>query len=111
MNERIIGQVQRVNGPVIILRGVRDARMLELVHVGHDLLVGEVIKLKGEEALVQVYEDATGLAPGEPTYGSGMPMSLELGPGLLGSIYDGIQRPLDELLKRTGTFIGRGVSA
>ncbi|MDX9784513.1 MAG: V-type ATP synthase subunit A [Spirochaetia bacterium] len=111
MNERIIGRVQRVNGPVIILRGVRDARMLELVHVGNDLLVGEVIKLEGEKALVQVYEDTTGLAPGEPAYGSGMPLSLELGPGLLGSIYDGIQRPLDELLKRTGTFIGRGVSA
>lgn len=111
MNERIIGRVRRVNGPVIILRGVRDARMLELVHVGDDLLVGEVIKLEGEEALVQVYEDTTGLAPGAPAYGSGMPLSLELGPGLLGSIYDGIQRPLDELLKRTGTFIGRGVSA
>lgn len=111
MNERIIGRVRRVNGPVIILRGVRDARMLELVHVGNGLLVGEVIKLEGEEALVQVYEDTTGLAPGEPAYGSGMPLSLELGPGLLGSIYDGIQRPLDELLKRTGTFIGRGVSA
>ena len=111
MNERIIGRVRRVNGPVIILRDVRDARMLELVHVGNDLLVGEVIKLEGEEALVQVYEDTTGLAPGEPAYGSGMPLSLELGPGLLGSIYDGIQRPLDELLKRTGTFIGRGVAA
>jgi len=111
MNERIIGRVQRVNGPVIILKGVRDARMLELVHVGDNLLVGEVIKLEGEKALVQVYEDTTGLAPGEPAYGSGMPLSLELGPGLLGSIYDGIQRPLDELLKRTGTFIGRGVSA
>ncbi len=111
MSNRIIGTVKRVNGPVIIARGITDARMLELVRVGEDLLVGEVIKLSGSEAVIQVYEDTTGLAPGAPVYGSGMPLSLELGPGLIGSIYDGIQRPLGELLKLSGHFIGRGVDA
>jgi V/A-type H+-transporting ATPase subunit A len=111
MNQREIGKVQRVNGPIIEARGVSDARMLELVQVGEDLLVGEVVKLVGNKAIIQVYEDTTGLAPGAPIRGSGMPLSLELGPGLIGSIYDGIQRPLDELLKRTGHYIGRGVDA
>ena len=111
MSQREIGRVQRVNGPIIEAKGVTDARMLELVHVGQDLLVGEVVKLKGKKAIVQVYEDTTGLAPGAPIRGSGMPLSLELGPGLIGSIYDGIQRPLDELLKRTGRYIGRGIEA
>ncbi len=111
MKERMIGRVKRVNGPVIQVRDVSDARMLELVHVGEELLVGEVIKLEGTEAVVQVYEDTTGLAPGAPVYGAGMPLSLELGPGLIGSIYDGIQRPLDALLKLSGNFIARGVDA
>ncbi len=109
MNERVIGKVRRVNGPVIHVNEVTDARMLELVHVGEDLLIGEVIKLEGQNAVIQVYEDTTGLAPGVPVRGSGMPLSLELGPGLIGSIYDGIQRPLSEILKLTGHYIGRGV--
>lgn len=109
MNERVIGKVRRVNGPVIHVNEVTDARMLELVHVGEDLLIGEVIKLEGQDAVIQVYEDTTGLAPGVPVRGSGMPLSLELGPGLIGSIYDGIQRPLSEILKLTGHYIGRGV--
>ncbi|HEY9053465.1 MAG TPA: V-type ATP synthase subunit A [Rectinemataceae bacterium] len=111
MNGRIIGRVRRVNGPLVHARGVTDARMLELVRVGEALLVGEVIKLEEGEALIQVYEDTTGLAPGAPVYGSGMPLSLELGPGLLGSIFDGIQRPLEEIQRRTGHFIGKGVEA
>ena len=111
MGERIIGRVQRVNGPIITAAGVSDARMLELVHVSDDLLVGEVIKLSGSEAVVQVYEDTTGLKPGAPIYGSGMPLSLELGPGLIGSIYDGVQRPLEILRKESGHFIKRGIAA
>ncbi|RPJ06105.1 MAG: V-type ATP synthase subunit A, partial [Spirochaetaceae bacterium] len=109
MNERIIGQVKRVNGPVIIARGVRDAMMLELVRVGEVRIVGEVIKLEGDTAVIQVYEDTTGLTPGENIYGSGMPLSVELGPGLIGTIYDGIQRPLEEILKISTHFIERGI--
>ncbi|MBN1520392.1 MAG: V-type ATP synthase subunit A [Spirochaetales bacterium] len=111
MNERIIARVRRITGPVIEARDAASAHMLELVRVGDDRLVGEVIKLADGEAVIQVYEDTSGLAPGAPVYGSGLPLSLELGPGLIGSIYDGIQRPLDAIRERTGTFIGRGVQA
>ncbi len=107
--ERIIGQVRRVNGPVIIARGVSDALMLELVRVGEVRLVGEVIKLEGDNAVIQVYEDTTGLAPGENIYGSGLPLSVELGPGLIGTIYDGIQRPLEDIREISDQFIERGV--
>jgi V/A-type H+-transporting ATPase subunit A len=107
--ERIIGQVRRVNGPVIIARGVSDALMLELVRVGEVRLVGEVIKLEGDNAVIQVYEDTTGIAPGENIYGSGMPLSVELGPGLIGTIYDGIQRPLEDIREISDQFIERGV--
>jgi len=111
MNERIIGQVRRVNGPVIEAMGIGDARMLELVKVGESGLIGEIIKLSGNGATIQVYEDTTGVAPLDNVYGTGRPLSLELGPGLLGTIYDGIQRPLDALLALSGRFIERGVSA
>jgi len=111
MSRRIVGQVRRVNGPVIEAMGVSDARMLELVRVGEAGLVGEIIKLSGQSAVIQVYEDTTGLKPLDTIYGSGLPLSLELGPGLLGTIYDGIQRPLDALYALSGRFIERGVSA
>jgi V/A-type H+-transporting ATPase subunit A len=111
MKERILGQVKRVNGPVIEAKGITDARMLELVNVGEFGLIGEVIKLSGNRAVIQVYEDTTGVAPGDNIYGTGMPLSLELGPGLIGTIYDGIQRPLTKLLELSGRFIERGVSA
>ena len=111
MNERILGQVQRVNGPVIEAMGITDARMLELVKVGEYGLIGEIIKLNGSRAIIQVYEDTTGVAPRDPIHGTGMPLSLELGPGLIGTIYDGIQRPLNTLLELSGRFIERGVSA
>lgn len=111
MNERIIGQVKRVNGPVIEASGITDAMMLELVRVGEIRLVGEIIKLAGESAIIQVYEDTTGIAPGENIYGSGMPLSVELGPGLIGTIYDGIQRPLEDLLEISGEFIKRGIQS
>ncbi|MFW6360595.1 MAG: V-type ATP synthase subunit A [Spirochaetota bacterium] len=108
MNERVVGTVQRVNGPVIEARDISDAMMMELVHVGDVGLVGELIKLSGTKATIQVYEDTTGIAPGDPVYGSGMPLSVELGPGLMGQIYDGIQRPLVQLKSRSGAFIKRG---
>ena len=111
MSERIIGQVGRVNGPVIEAYGVTDAIMLELVRVGEIRLVGEIIKLAGEGAVIQVYEDTAGIAPGENIYGSGGPLSVELGPGLIGTIYDGIQRPLETLGELSGSFIQRGIQA
>jgi V/A-type H+-transporting ATPase subunit A len=109
MEERIIGQVRRVNGPVIEATGVTDAMMLELVRVGDVRLVGETIKLAGSSAIIQVYEDTTGIAPGDSIYGSGSPLSVELGPGLLGTIYDGIQRPLEQIRDLSGSFIERGI--
>ncbi|MBN2551987.1 MAG: V-type ATP synthase subunit A [Spirochaetales bacterium] len=111
MEERIIGQVRRVNGPVIEAAGVSDAMMLELVRVGEVRLVGEVIKLAGNRAIIQVYEDTTGIAPGDNIFGSGSPLSVELGPGLIGTIYDGIQRPLERILALSGNFIERGIRA
>ncbi len=109
MEERIIGQVNRVNGPVIEAAGVSDAMMLELVRVGEVRLVGEIVKLAGDRAIIQVYEDTTGIAPGDNIFGSGSPLFVELGPGLIGTIYDGIQRPLERILKLSGNFIERGI--
>ena len=111
MPQRIVGQVQRVNGPVITIQGITDVMMLELVSVGEQRLVGEVVKLEGDQALVQVYEDATGIAPLDNVYGSGMPLSVELGPGLIGTIYDGIQRPLERLRQLSGDAIRRGIES
>jgi V/A-type H+-transporting ATPase subunit A len=109
MEERIVGQVRRVNGPVIEAAGISDAMMLELVRVGEVRLVGEIIKLAGDRAIIQVYEDTTGIAPGDNIFGSGSPLSVELGPGLIGTIYDGIQRPLEQILALSGNFIERGI--
>jgi V/A-type H+-transporting ATPase subunit A len=110
MNERIIGEVKRVNGPVIEVMGIADAEMFELVRVGRQNLIGELIKLEADSAVVQVYEDTTGIAPHDPVYGSGMQLSAELGPGMVGTIYDGIQRPLEAIYEQTGIFIARGVT-
>ncbi|MFP3958987.1 MAG: V-type ATP synthase subunit A [Spirochaetaceae bacterium] len=109
MSERIVGVVARVNGPVIHARGVTDAMMMELVFVGEARLVGEIVKLTGDRAIIQVYEDTTGVHPTEEVYGSGMPLSVELGPGLIGTIYDGIQRPLERIRDLTDQFIARGI--
>ena len=108
--EPVIGLVRRVNGPVIEVKGITGAMMMELVRIGEQRLVGELIKLEGDRAVVQVYEDTTGIAPGDNVYGSGMPLSVELGPGLIGTIYDGIQRPLEELLAAGGDFIEKGIT-
>ena len=109
MQERIVGKVKRVNGPVLTISGITDAMMMELVHVSDMRIVGEIVKLDGDRATVQVYEDATGIAPGDNVYGSGMSLSVELGPGLIGNIYDGIQRPLEEIRTLSGDFIGKGI--
>lgn len=110
MSNRIIGQVKRVNGPVIEVMGINDAEMFELVRVGEQNLIGELIKLQSESAIVQVYEDTTGIAPYDPVYGAGMQLSAELGPGMIGTIYDGIQRPLQAIYEQSGIFIQRGIS-
>ncbi|MBD3180594.1 MAG: V-type ATP synthase subunit A, partial [Candidatus Latescibacteria bacterium] len=105
----IIGKVVKVIGPVVHAGGVKSAKMLDLVEVGEDHLVGEIVKLEGERASIQVYEDTTGLAPGADVYSSGAPLSVELGPGLIGTIYDGIQRPLEIIRERTGQYIQKGL--
>ena len=111
MQNRIIGKVKRVNGPVIQLKDITDAAMMELVYVSELRIVGEIVKLKDGEATVQVYEDATGIAPGDNVYGTGRSLSVELAPGLIGNIYDGIQRPLESLRELSGDFIARGISS
>ena len=111
MAERVIGKVKRVVGPVVEAGSVVGVEMLELVYVGEQRLVGEVVRIQGESAWIQVYEDTTGLRPGAPISGQGEPLSVELGPGLIGSIYDGVQRPLDALRVQMGDFISKGVHA
>jgi V/A-type H+-transporting ATPase subunit A len=108
MSEQV-GAVIWINGPVVRARGSRRVSMLELVEVGEEHLVGEVIGLEGDTMTIQVYEETSGMRPGAPVYGTGMPLSVELGPGLLRSIFDGIQRPLPVMEMRSGSFIGRGV--
>ena len=104
-----IGQVIWVNGPVVRARDSQQVGMLEVVEVGDEHLVGEIIGLERDVLTVQVYEETSGLHPGAPVYGTGTSLSVELGPGLLQSIFDGIQRPLPVLERRTGAFIGRGI--
>ncbi len=104
------GEIYRVAGPVVTIQGIKP-KMYDVVHVGHEGLMGEVIRIKGDKATVQVYEDTSGIKPGEPVVNTGMSLSVELGPGLLESIYDGIQRPLKVLQEKMGDFIDRGVTA
>ena len=102
------GTLYRIAGPVVVAKNLKS-RMFDVVRVGHEQLMGEVIQIDGNHTTIQVYEDTTGLKPGEPVENTGEPMSVELGPGLLTSIYDGIQRPLPVLQQKMGQFIKRGV--
>ena len=104
-----IGIVKSINGPVIKAEKVKKAQMLELVEVGDLHLVGEIVRLDDDEIMIQVYEDTTGVKPGDTVYGTGLPLSVELGPGVLKNIYDGIQRPLEKIKEKTGLFIERGI--
>ncbi|MGB8216726.1 MAG: ATP synthase subunit A [Candidatus Methanoperedens sp.] len=104
------GEIYRISGPVVIISGL-NTKMYDVVKVGNEGLMGEVIGIEGEKSTVQVYEETSGLRPGEPVENTGMSLSVELGPGLLESIYDGIQRPLPVLKDTMGDFIKRGVSA
>jgi V/A-type H+-transporting ATPase subunit A len=105
------GRIIRISGPVIEADGMRGAKMNDVVRVGDENLIGEIIRLNEDNAIIQVYEDTNGLKPGETVITTGMPLSVELGPGLLTNIYDGIQRPLPAIMKKTGEFIDRGVEA
>ncbi|MDR7554366.1 MAG: V-type ATP synthase subunit A [Armatimonadota bacterium] len=102
------GEIIKIAGPAVIARGIPGARMYDLVRVGREGLLGEIIRLDGATAFIQVYEDTSGLQVGEPVHTTGAPLSLELGPGLLTSIFDGIQRPLESVRRQKGDFIARG---
>ncbi len=103
------GTIVRIAGPLVVAAGMRDVRMFDVVRVGKMGLIGEVIEVHGDEASIQVYEETHGVKPGENVYSTAYPLSVELGPGLMGNIYDGIQRPLEKIQELTGSNIGRGV--
>ena len=104
------GVIKKVAGPLVIAEGMRDANMSDVVRVSSQRLIGEIIEIHGDQASIQVYEETSGLGPGAPVESTGVPMSVELGPGLIGSIYDGIQRPLDDIMRVTGgNLLNRGV--
>lgn len=103
------GIVTKVAGPLVIADGMRDANLFDVVRVSSQRLIGEIIEMHGDRASVQVYEETSGLGPGEVVESTGAPLSVELGPGLIGSIYDGIQRPLNEIMKAAGTNLTRGI--
>jgi V/A-type H+-transporting ATPase subunit A len=107
--ERVkVGRIIRVSGPLVVAEGIPEAKMFDVVRVSDHRLIGEIIELRGDRASIQVYEETNGLGPGDPVYSMGFPLSVELGPGLIESIYDGIQRPLD-VLAREGERITRGI--
>ena len=99
-----------INGPVVTVRGTRSFSMMEMVYVGNERLVGEIIGITSEFTTIQVYEETTGLRPGEPVVGTGSPMNVTLGPGILDNIFDGIERPLKAIADESGSFINRGSS-
>ena len=103
------GKIIRVAGPVVVAAGMKGAEMYEVVKVGEEKLIGEIIGLKDDQATIQVYEETTGIKPGEPVERTYMPLSVTLGPGIIGQIYDGVQRPLPQIKDLTGDFIARGV--
>ena len=103
------GTIKKVAGPLVIAEGMRDANMYDVVRVSHQRLIGEIIEMHGDQASIQVYEETSGLGPGEPVESMEVPLSVELGPGLIASIYDGIQRPLDDIMKVSGNNLKRGV--
>ena len=103
------GRIVKVSGPLVVADRMPDARMYDVVRVGERGLIGEIIELRGDRASIQVYEETGGMGPGEPVETTGQPLSVELGPGLLRSIYDGIQRPLNVIMEQSGEYIARGV--
>ena len=105
----IEGNIIKIAGPVIVADGMRGAQMLEMVRVGDEKLIGEIIELEGDTATIQVYEETAGIQPGEVVECTGGPLSVELAPGVMSSIFDGIQRPLRIIREESGDFIARGI--
>lgn len=105
------GTIKKVAGPLVVATGLAHARMYDLVRVGEQGLMGEIIEMRGDRASIQVYEETEGLGPGMPVVSTGAPLSVELGPGMLEAVYDGVQRPLDALQAKSGAFLSRGISA
>ncbi|MBR2156182.1 MAG: hypothetical protein IJ941_04530 [Clostridia bacterium] len=103
------GTIVKVSGPLIVASGMADVQMYDVVRVSDKHLIGEVIELRGDRASIQVYEETGGIGPGEPVESTGAPLSVELAPGLIESIYDGIQRPLDKIKEQAGDRITRGI--
>ncbi len=108
--DKIAGRIFKINGPIVSAKLTEMLKMMELVYVSELHLVGEVLAIENDIATIQVYEDTSGVKPGDKVYGSGLPLSVELGPGLIGNVFDGIQRPLEEIGKRSGIYIGRGIN-
>ena len=104
-----MGKIVKVSGPLVVASGLSEANMADVVRVGEQHLIGEILTMSGDSAAIQVYEETSGLGPGAAVESTGMPMSVELGPGMLENIYDGIQRPLTEIRDRCGETIARGV--
>jgi V/A-type H+-transporting ATPase subunit A len=104
-----VGRIIKVSGPLVVADNMGDARMYDMVRVSESRLLGEVIELRGDQASIQVYEETGGLGPGEPVYNTGVPLSVELGPGLIAAIFDGVQRPLNIIKAQVGDYITRGV--
>ncbi len=105
---KIRGKIMKIAGPVVVAKEMAGAKMYDVVEVSKDRLIGEIIELRGDKAVIQVYEETTGLMPGDAVVSTGRPLSVELGPGIMGMIYDGIQRPLELIRKRSGIFIRKG---
>ncbi|MGI5919202.1 MAG: V-type ATP synthase subunit A, partial [Christensenellales bacterium] len=103
------GRIVKVSGPLIVASGMGQCEMYDVVQVSEQKLIGEIIELRGDLASIQVYEETSGLGPGEPVYSTGRPLSVDLAPGLIESIFDGIQRPLDKIRDMVGDRISRGV--
>ncbi len=106
-----VGKIVKVSGPLIVAEGMASSKMFDVVRVSKENLIGEIIELRGDRASIQVYEETGGIGPGEPVESTGEPLSVELGPGLIESIYDGIQRPLEVIKQASGDRIGRGIVA
>jgi len=105
------GRIVKVAGPLVIAEGLTHSKMYDLVRVGKEGLMGEIIEMRADRSSIQVYEETEGLGPGDPVESTGAPLSVELGPGMLGAVYDGVQRPLDALEEKVGAFLTRGVNA
>jgi V/A-type H+/Na+-transporting ATPase subunit A len=105
------GRIVKVAGPLVVAEGLTRSRMYDLVRVGDEGLMGEIIEMRGDRASIQVYEETEGLGPGDVVVSTGAPLSVELGPGMMGAVYDGVQRPLDALKAQSGEFLTRGVTA